>query len=99
MSPEERKMLYDINKKLTDFLNAYYYLNFPDKEILEKSLEVRENVNVTKDLDIKGKLSFASLKSPQATIAKPTGGANVDDEARTAINTIIDSLKNLKLTL
>lgn len=98
MSPEERKMLYDTNKKLTDFLNAYYYLNFPDKQILEKSLEIKENV-VTKNLDINGELYFASLKNPQLAIVKPTGGATIDSQARTAINTIIDTLKNLGLTL
>lgn len=34
----------------------------------------------------------------QAAISKPAGGATVDSEARTAIDTIIDDLKTLGLT-
>jgi hypothetical protein len=39
-----------------------------------------------------------SLWRKQSAITKPTGGSNIDTEARTAINEIIDKLKLLGFT-
>lgn len=36
---------------------------------------------------------------PQAVVTKPTGGATVDAQARTAISDIIDKLKAVGITL
>lgn len=38
-------------------------------------------------------------RCPQAAITKPTGGATVDSQARTAINDLIDKLKAVGITL
>lgn len=39
-----------------------------------------------------------ALQTKPAKINDPSGGATVDAEARTAINTVIDALEALKLT-
>jgi hypothetical protein len=97
MTPEERQLLNDINKKLNDFLVIYYKLNFPNIEIMEKSLQVKDNLIVNKTLTT-NLLNFTSLENKQPAITKPTGGTIVDSQARNAINTIIDTLKTLNIT-
>lgn len=46
------------------------------------------------------KIRLSNIKNDllQSAITKPTGGATVDIEARTAINSIIDALQALGLT-
>lgn len=41
----------------------------------------------------------ALARCPQPAITKPIGGGTVDSEARTAINSIIDKLKEIGITL
>lgn len=44
-------------------------------------------------------LNIGDIIPVQTAIIQPTGGATVDDEARTAINDIINKLKAVGITL
>jgi hypothetical protein len=99
MTPEERKLLIDTHNKLEEFLQVYYRYNFPKTMVVNKDLEVKGDTTLGNatigTLNVKDKAGFfgATAIQQQPTIAKPTGGLNVDTEARTALSLVIDRLK------
>lgn len=82
------------------------------QELVEFMNNMKASTRIPQDVDaaITGRLKskgFAQIKAdvvrglntaPYGAITKPTGGVTVDSQARTAINTIIDDLKELGLT-
>ena len=104
MKPEELKLLNDIDTKLTRFLDLYYRTNMIDRTEFNNPVVFNNNIVIGKNgtkfgTSTNDKISFYN-KAPiiqPATISDPSGGATVDSQARTAINTLIDRLQELGL--
>lgn len=95
MTPEEKKLLEDTAKKLDTFLDLYYKSHYVDKDVYANKVYFRN------DVYLPTKTAFFGSNTPvakQAAISTPSGGATVDAQARTAINTIITTLSSLGLT-
>lgn len=106
MTPDERKLLLDINEKLNHLIDIYYRINFIDKMVLTKPL-VLNNTDIiiegTKGLNIgkntTDKIGFygeSPVTQPTA-VTSPSGGTTIDSESRTAINSLITKLQSLGL--
>jgi hypothetical protein len=96
MTPEELKLLQDTVKKLDAFLDIYYRTHFIDKDVFNNKVYFRN------DLYLPTKTAFFGSLTPiakQSAISTPSGGATVDSQARTAINSLISTLQSLGLTL
>ncbi len=81
--------LNQLRKELDELKSNFYKDNFTS------------NQSFRKDVSFLGKIGFYN-KTPIAqptAIAAPAGGATIDSEARTAINSIRTTLTNLGLTL
>lgn len=89
MTPEERKLLEDINKRLYKLEDLFYRFKQIDKYYFEHPVLFKQN----------SKIGFygTSPVSQPATISDPSGGGTQDAEARTAINSLIDRLQELGL--
>lgn len=81
--------LNQLRKELDELKSNFYKDNFTS------------NQSFRKDVSFLGKIGFYN-KTPiaqSAAITAPAGGATIDSEARTAINSIRTTLTNLGLTL
>ena len=81
--------LNQLRKELDELKSNFYKDNFTS------------NQSFRKDVSFLGKIGFYN-KTPiaqPAAITAPAGGATIDTEARTAINSIRTTLTNLGLTL
>jgi hypothetical protein len=96
MTPEERKLLNDLNAKLTPFLDVYYRTHFIDKDVFQNPVYMNGGFNTGKGT----KTGFNGVVAigQQAVITGPSGGATVDSQSRTAINSIISLLHNFGFT-
>lgn len=105
MSPEQEKLLQDTSKKLDMFLDVYYRTHFIDKDVFNNPVIINNDLLPGKNglrigkttADRIGFYGVTPVDQP-ATISDPSGQANdLDSEARTAINTIIDRLQEIGL--
>ncbi len=86
----------DLTKKLELLTDVFYTQHFIDKEVFMNKVYFQNTVYLPT------KIAFFGSQTPiskQAAITPPSGGATIDSEARTAINTIITRLQSLGLTL
>lgn len=77
-----------LRKELDELKSVIYKDNFSSSQIFRK------------DISFFGKVGFYN-KTPIAqhgAITSPSGGATIDSEARTAINSIITVIKNIGIT-
>jgi len=104
MTPEEKKLLNDIDTKLKTFLDLYYRTNMIDRTEFNNPVVLNNNIVIGKNgtkfgTSTSDKIAFygkTAVDQP-ATISDPTGGVTVDSSARSTINTIIDRLQELGL--
>lgn len=95
MTPDERKLLEETAHKLDMFIELYQKTNFIDKQVYTNKAYFKN------DVYLPTKTAFFGSNTPiakQAAISTPSGGATVDAQSRTAINTIISTLTSLGLT-
>lgn len=84
-----QEQLDQMKKELDELKSNFYKDNFTS------------NQSFRKDVSFLGKIGFYNKTpiSQPAAITAPSGGATIDSEARTAINSIRTTLTNLGLTL
>lgn len=89
MTPEERQQLQELYEFMQSMQNGATITHAVDSSIRDRFIneDAVEQIGLPKGL----------LDSPLTTISDPSGGATVDAQARTAINTIIDRLQALGL--
>ena len=84
-----------LKKELSSFKDVYYRTNMIDKQIYMNKAYFKN------DVYLPSKIAFFGGNTPvaqQTAISSPSGGSNIDSEARTAINSIITKLQTLGLT-
>lgn len=94
-----------LNNKLDHFLDVYYRTHFIDKDVFNNPVIFNNDVSFKGSGGTTIGGSTASLigfydatpVDQPATIADPAGGATVDSQARTGVNTLIDRLQELGL--
>ena len=113
MTPEEKIQFQKLEEKLDTFLDLYYRTNMPDRTVYPNKVYFNNGVFFKDGTIISSggtlgmkigssateKLGFFG-KTPvdqPATVSAPSGGATVDTESRTAINSIISRIKELGL--
>lgn len=84
MTPEERQELNNLKKDYLALKDLFYRTFQTGKYEFDFPIVVKGQIK---------------QQPQQSAITKPTGGATVDTEARTAIDSIIDKLKAIGLTL
>ena len=96
MTPEELQVLKEELALLTARVNAF---ESASRFNFTKNIDIPKEIGVKIATDSNQKLAFwgATPIVRPATISNPTGGANIDAEARTAINTLIDRLQVIGL--
>lgn len=104
MTPEEKEQLNDLSRKVTQLLDVYYRTHFIDRDVFANPVYINNKLFIkdggvlstgaTTGLKIGNavteKVAFFG-ETPvvqQSAITAPSGGATVDAEARTAINSI-----------
>ena len=113
MSPEEKKLLEDTVNKLDTFLDIYYRTNmldktvYPNKVYFNNGIFFKDGTVISSGGTIGMKIGSSTTEKigffgetpvdQPATVSDPAGGATVDSQARTAINSIIDRLQELGL--
>ena len=103
MTPQEKQQLDNLERKLDRLLIMYQQNFFIDKVVFDKPVTFRDTFSVESNSFALGNsastIGFYSATPviQPATISDPSGGANIDSEARTAINTLIDRLQELGL--
>jgi hypothetical protein len=105
MTPEEKKLLIEVNEKLENFLNVYYRTNFVDKMIMSKPLNFIDGVKILFGRTTGTKIGSTALEKlsvwgatpivQPGAISDPSGGATVDSQSRTAISSILTALRNV----
>lgn len=87
-----------MQRELDALRGDYYKDNYPSKIIFRKDVEMQGTFT---QATVNPTTSFGLVVSPvgrQSAISAPTGGATVDTEARTAINSIRSVLSTFGLT-
>jgi hypothetical protein len=85
---------------ISDFVYSDRYISQKHMQFLDgKNIQLARGTGTQIGTDTDQKLAFfgGTPVVRQATISDPGGGANIDTEARTAINTIIDRLQAYNL--
>lgn len=88
-----------LKRELMEIRGDYYKTNFPSKMVVQKDLEVTGRFIQT---SVNPTATFGLIVTPvgrQANIAGPSGGATVDTESRSAINSILAVLDTFGFTL
>ena len=105
MSPQE---LQDFNKMKQDLKNLqelFFKGDFPDRKVFYKKLVAEGGLDLTGTPMSLGKsggtvgLYGATPVSRATAISSPSGGATVDSQASTAIDSIRTAIKNIGITL
>ena len=95
-------------QKLNDLLLKYYSENYPNRMELNRTLVLKDIQNKTEFDNFSGiKLGHSTSKvgffgvtpvGKSGAISSPTGGATVDSQARTAIDSIRTALTQIGIT-
>ena len=103
--PDETQQLKD---RLQLLENVVFDLIRTNKYRFSKSIQMQDGRNIDLNTGTGSKIGTATGQKigffnatpvvQQAAITAPTGGATIDTQARTAINTIITTLQTLGLT-
>ncbi len=107
MNTEERLRV--VEEKLDRILALYAQENFADRMVLYRGLQLKDKNQLTvldSGIDginvgaTTGKVGFYNTTPvvKAGGISNPSGGATVDSEARTAINTILTAIRNIGIT-
>lgn len=89
MTPEQIQQMNTIEQKLDQIIDVYYRTHFIDRDVFRNPVY----------LPIK--TAFFGSSTPvgqQTAITPPSGGATIDSQSRTAINSIITVLQTFKFT-
>ena len=78
-----------LTQELEAFKSLYYKDNYSDLQVFRKQVLFKRNVGFYQTTPI----------AQQPAITLPSGGTTIDSQSRTAINSLITTLKNLGLTL
>lgn len=92
-----------LERELKDFKSIYFMDNFQDKQYIKKTQIFKKNISTGTGIsfgETGEKVSFTGATPiiRQSVITKPTGGTTIDTQARTAINSLIDLIKNFGLS-
>ena len=95
----------EIQKQLDNLVSVYYKTHYIDKDVFSNPVHFYNNILFPSSVGTKigstgNKIGFlgATPIARQSAITAPTGGATIDAEARTAINSIRSVLTNFGLT-
>lgn len=110
MTPEEKLQLERLEQKLDTFLDLYYRTNmldktvYPNKVYFNGGIFFKDGTVISSGGTLGMKIGSATTEkigflgavpiSRQSAISAPSGGATVDSQSRTAINSIITTLQN-----
>lgn len=85
----------NLQREVAHLNDIYFRTHFIDKDVFANPVYINNSLFLGKN----GKAGFYGTEpiTQPSTISDPSGGATVDSEARTAINTIIDRLQALGL--
>lgn len=98
MTPEEK--IANLERELEELKIIVLAVIQRNSIVLEKDVVISAQNGIRIGTTTGGKIGFfnATPVAQQATIADPSGGATVDTQARTAINSILDVLDALGFT-
>lgn len=93
----------DLQKRIDDLERSFLTDNFPTKIIQRKTNIFKKNISTGTGIsfgETGEKIAFLGVTPiiRQSEITKPTGGNVIDTQARTAINSLIDLIKNYGLS-
>lgn len=104
MKPEDYKLLQDtaskvdeLNRRLSVLTDLYYRTHMIDKTVFSNKVVFNNDAQIGKNTSSKVGFYGKTPVDQLATISDPSGGATIDSQARTAINTIIDRLQEIGL--
>lgn len=105
MTPQERQELERMKQELAQLRDLFFKGDFPDKKVFYKKLVAEGGLDLTGTPISLGQTGGAvglygvTPVARAGAITAPSGGATVDSEARTAINSIRTAIKNFGITL
>lgn len=105
MTPQEKQDFDAMKIELAQLKDLFYKGDFPDKKVFYKKLVADGGLDLNGDTISLGKsggtigLYGVTPVVRASAITAPTGGATIDSEARTAINSIRSVLTNIGITL
>jgi len=106
MNEQDKKLLQEVNTRLKK-VEQYTTSIGGSLEFKNLIQEYAKNLAKVTDIEIDGALNHdgstigffgTTPTTQQSSIADPSGGATIDSQARTAINSILDVLDNFGLT-
>lgn len=101
MTPEQEQRLERIEALMSSLFATDKYLFHKHIQLLDgRNIQTGKTTGTIIGTESTQKLGFFG-KAPvaqQASIADPSGGATIDSQARTAVNSILDVLDNLGFT-
>lgn len=95
-NPQEQ--IDQLRNELSELKTLIFMGEFSDTKVFEKKVQFNNNVSIGKALTKIGVYGVTSVVQASA-ISAPSGGATVDAEARTAINSLRTAIKNFGITL
>lgn len=103
MTPQEKQEFEKIKNDLANLMDVFYSGDFPDKKVFSKKIVTDGGIDLTGTVVVGEVGGYVSLygETPvtqAAAITAPSGGATVDSQARTAINSILTALTNIGIT-